>query len=232
VVEVVRKQREDAGVTRETPRDAAALQWLSEMGGAPLDLVGELLGTSQTRTYEVVARWHRAGWVHKGRPVIGPTWVWPTSATARRMLGWESVNEWSPRPATAEHTRAVAAVRLHWGASSSEQWIGERALRKQSGWRSTGDRVGHVPDGVWTDTDGKQWAIEVEITPKGPTRTSKHVLQVTSAVARQGAYGVRYVATRAATGDVRAAMAEAPEQWRGRLLVEPIEDIPMWRWQQ
>ena len=43
------------------PRDMWALMWLSEMRGAPMNVVADLLGSSEYNAYRVVRRW-RAGY--------------------------------------------------------------------------------------------------------------------------------------------------------------------------
>lgn len=239
MAEVVRKQRTDAGVIRETARDTAALQWLSEQYGAPLDLIEVLLDVSRVRAYQVVQRWREAGWVHTGKPAPGAMWVWPTAGTARRMLGRDTGGEWAPRPSTAAHTRAAAAVRLAWCSDQLEQggerqWISERELRQRTGYRSSGERVGHLPDGVWIDSDGRQWLVEVEITGKGTERTYRHVLAASATVAREGSHGLLYFVTAASEADVRAAAPRIPgEHGRDRIQIERIDTgkVKGWSWE-
>lgn len=231
-----RAQRSDIG-PRLTPRDAAALTWLAEQYGAPLDLVAQLLGTTRTRTYEVVRRWKRAGWVKTGTPVPGPTWVAPTQATARAYLDRERLGDWSPSPGIAAHTRAVAAVRLWLGFGPGvEGWTSERLLRAGSGFRAAGQSVGHLVDGqyVLRSSDGvpdREVLVEVELTPKGQRRTAEVVHEVIGQSTRRAAEtgmwcGVQYLTTRAAVRDVLAAVEQSRTPDR-RVRVEAIDDVPL-----
>lgn len=233
-----RARRSDVG-PRLTPRDAAALTWLAEQYGAPLDLVALLLGTTRTRTYEVVRRWRTAGWIKTGTPVPGPTWVAPTQATARQFLDRERLGDWSPNPTTAAHTRAVAAVRLWMGFGPGVPgWTSERLLRSETGYREQGQRVGHLADAVFILAATEQRAetevlVEVELTPKGAQRTRQTVSEVIAqSTRRTGANsgsgrnpGVLYVTTRAAVAEVQAA-ANGSEAGR-RVRVESIEEVPL-----
>ena len=231
-----RARRSDVG-PRLTPRDASALTWLAEQYGAPLDVLAALTGTSRDRTYAMVRRWRAAGWIKTGTPVPGPTWVAPTQATARQFLGRDRIGDWSPNPTTAAHTRAVSAVRL-WTRHGLDRpgWTSERLLRSETGYRETGQRVGHLPDAVFLSAPGapggpeREVLVEVELTPKGRQRTAQAVHEVIAQSTRRTAESGRepavlYVTTRAAEKDVRAAVNES--RVRDRVRVELIEDVPL-----
>lgn len=169
VEERQRAKRVDAGVVRQTARDAQLLEWMSSMYGLPLDLVRQALGISEVRTYQLVQRWVKAGWVRRGKVDAGPTWIWPTKAVADQYLGWKAP-EWAPRSTTAQHTRAAAAVRLHQAGLNLDRWVSERSLRHDQGWRQQGRKEPHTPDGIEILPDGRRVLIEVELTAKQRAR--------------------------------------------------------------
>lgn len=221
-----RRRRADAGTVRQTPRDAAALEWLSQMYGCPLDLLAVGLGVQLPGAREVTNRWRRAGWAEVAKVDLGPLWVWPTQATARAYLGWDA-GYWRPRPTTTAHTRAVAEVRL-WlqQGLTPEGWISDRMLRHEASGgrpRERGQKLPHVPDGVWTAPDGRRWAIEVELTPKSEARTYEALMQASNRAHQEWRGGVLYVVTEAARPVVEAARARLahPES----VEVRPIEQV-------
>src|SRR5690606_2477143 len=161
-----RSPRSDRGTVRQTARDVHLLTWLSEMYGAPLDLIERLAGVSRPRAYGLVSRWKKAGWVKSGQVDAGPAWVWPTQSTAAAYLE-RKVTNWRPGLARVAHLRATAAVRLHRVGADLTRWISERELTT-SQFLAKGDKPGHRPDGIEVLPDGRRIAIEVELTPKNP----------------------------------------------------------------
>jgi hypothetical protein len=67
-----------------------------------------------------------------------------------------------PDLATLAHDAAVTLVRLRLEEVWDGQWISEALLKSQE--------FSQIPDGVWVFPNGNRVAIEVENTPKGPTR--------------------------------------------------------------
>ncbi|GAB2453852.1 hypothetical protein [Nocardia tengchongensis] len=165
------------------PRDMWALWWLSQMGGAPMDVVAELLavwpktrpiparpGSSEANAYRVAQRWRDAGRINEEnlRPVPGGYWVVPTKETAGGLLNIR-VPEWMPSPMKAAHDIAVMRVRLHLAAGKThDTWVSERELRHRNGYLTKpGEPMPHLHDGHWTDDLGRLHAVEVELTRKG-----------------------------------------------------------------
>ncbi|WP_226351237.1 hypothetical protein [Pseudonocardia sp. ICBG601] len=164
-----RAKRSDAGVIRQTGRDAELMEWMAQMYGIPMDLLQHHLGVGQVTTYQLVQRWLKANWAKRGRVDAGPAWVWPMKATANQALGWDA-REWTPKPTISAHTRAVAAVRLHRLGFDLTRWKSERMLWHEHGWRLKDEEYPHMPDGVETLESGKKALIEVELTAKTRTR--------------------------------------------------------------
>lgn len=237
VTERTRAKRSDAGKVRQTARDAQALEWLSEMYGAPVDVVASLLGTTTTAAVKAVARWQRAGWVLSAYADSGPAWAWPTKKTAEAYLGFE-VAEWVPRPSMTAHTRAVAVARLAL-AKPGDTWVSERRLLQSAPKKELGKAQPYVPDAVLNRAEAGQWNVEVELTAKGVKRT-RAVLQramtaATAADAQGEDAGVLYVAGSSAVKTVvetawKSVAAEHPQlskKFRIMMLSELYERLGM-----
>lgn len=242
-----RARRIDAGVVRQTARDVAFLEFMAHQYGMPMDLVAQAAGVSMPRTYALVSRWKRAGWVKTGKVDTGPTWVWPTKSTARQYLGWDAA-EWTPRATTTQHVRAVAAVRLHRVGFDLERWISERTLRHEGGYRVRGQTEPHLPDGVEVLADGRRVLVEVELTAKAPSRYLEPARQTFEAYdgllleiqnrARQlGCVGVAYWCAPAALDVVQRSVVDFQERIRRAQKGKPndvqwfvckLEEVPGW----
>lgn len=219
---------------RMTPRDAQALEWLSQMYGAPLDVVAHLLSSTQKRAYALVKRWTDAGWADTGKPAAGPMWVWPKRQTAASYLGWDP-GYWVPRPSGADHLRASGVTRLALGGDA-EAWYPERQLRHEAAKRERGKTEPYLPDGLWRDQDGRWQAIEVELTSKGATRTREVIEKASASVGGRDsqASGVIYVcATRAIAATVTGAIDAWANKFGGdkgreiqsRFRIEMLSDL-------
>jgi hypothetical protein len=168
------RTRADAGVPRLTARDASALAWLSQMYGAPQDIVARLLGTTLRRSYAVTRRWedppHR---LVRTLPVppAAYRWVIPHPATAAEYLGWTPA-PWRPTLGTAGHLAAVAAVRLALRAATVDGWISQRVLRHRA---EIDDQVEESADadsvdGLASLGDGRVLRVQVlDTTPADPS---------------------------------------------------------------
>lgn len=226
-----RAKRVDAGVVRQTARDAALLEWIAHMYGLPMDLLQRYLGISQVRTYQLVQRWKRAGWVKTAKVDAGPTWVYLTRSTATRYLGWDA--DWTPRATNTGHARAVAALRLYRSDFELERWISERTLRHEQGYRKKGTKEEYTPDGIEVLPDGRRVLIEVELTAKGPDRMRGVVSDVMHRANHLGCFAVAYWATPSAASSVEAAVAAYRQEWGVRdvdpqWFIERIGDVPGW----
>jgi hypothetical protein len=146
-------------------RDIDTLVWLGEQYGARVDQLEILMDCGPRTAQRVIARLRDAGLVATRRLLVGePAWVIPTSAGLRAAGG--GFGAWQPRIGLLAHVAAVNDVRLHVQARSPEsEWISERLLARE---RRAGE---HLPDGV-VITDGRDVAIEVELTVKSRRRVT------------------------------------------------------------
>ncbi|MCX4094835.1 hypothetical protein [Nocardia sp. alder85J] len=180
-------------MTQLGPRDMHVLTILAEMYGAPLDLVVQMLGVSQSRAYRIVAKWVEAHMVpaHRVRPVPGSSWVYP-SRTACEVLLDRPVRYWVPTPKMAAHTRAVLELRLALTSMDLERWISERALRAEVGVVHAGQSRPHIHDGRYLTGAGEWWAVEVELTAKSAAAARSAVFQALQVAQRADCAGLTY----------------------------------------
>ena len=172
-------RRTDAGTVPVSGRDIDGLILCGEMYGAPYDLLAAGLNVQPDRLQGMVARWRAAGYAGTGQLGPGPAWCWLTRR-GLAALGLEFAAG-RPSPGRLAHLRAVLAARLALESSPAGQagqpcWRSERSIRATAGGRGGG---GHILDAeaCWAEIPGscypgERWAIEVELTPKGLTRTA------------------------------------------------------------
>ena len=149
-------------------RDLEMLAWMGEQCGARLDHLMDLVGTSRPMVQRMVRRMGASGLVRTERIIVAhPTWVIPT-ATGLAVCG-QSYDVWTPALASLLHTGAINDVRLHMQAQRPDsEWISERQLELEKAKEARRGR--HIPDGVLL-LEGREVAIEVELSPKGFQRT-------------------------------------------------------------
>jgi hypothetical protein len=218
-----RAPRSDAGRVRLTARDIAGLSVVAQMYAAPYDLLGERLGVTQPRLRAILARWRRAGLADTAVITAGPPWCWATQRGLRHLgYPWTYT---APALSRLAHTRAALACRMMIEAGDAyrargAQWRPERAIR------SAIPAVApcHIPDAeiIWPASGdggpGESWAIEVELTPKTLTRTTR----IMAGLLSQPYARVVYLCSGPALPVVtRAAAAFRPGQAEG-LAVRPI----------
>lgn len=247
-----RRRRRDAGAIRLNDRDLFALRCVSEHWAVRTDALAAVLGAyergresgelaslfhnesvSVEAARKVAARWQRAGLVEVAPILARGVHCW-TTHRGLRMLNLDHYRAASPAAVLLPHYEAVLNVRIRLDAMSPDAWISERAIRSQLPARTTGTSVPHIPDGELLTADGRV-AIEVELTPKGATRTLRIVRGLLTrtqgwtpsashepGAPRRYAY-VHYFATPdAARGLSRIKSELTPEEQR-RLRIEVIQ---------
>lgn len=178
---------------RLSPRDMVALTILSEMYGAPLDVVALMLGVSINRAYRITKKWESARMLsaRRVRPVPGPSWVVPTRATAESLLG-KPTRFWLPSPKMAAHTEAVLKLRLALVGLDLDRWVSERQLRAEVPPVAAGKARTHIHDGRFYSDDGSLVAVEVELTTKNASQAKSTMWQALRAAEQAGCSEVRY----------------------------------------
>ncbi|MFR9774183.1 hypothetical protein [Nocardia sp. SC052] len=178
---------------RLSPRDMRVVTILAEMYGAPMDRVAGMLGVQLTSAYRTVAKWRATHLVSgmKVRPVAGHTWVFPTRSATEAILPYYA-KYWTPSPKMAAHVTAVLDVRLALTGQDLDRWIPERQLRAELGMARPGEQRQHVHDGRFYDSEGRLWAVEVELTAKNLAAAKISVAKALHAARKANCAGVMY----------------------------------------
>ena len=220
------QRRADAETIRLSQRDIDGLLLTGEHYGAPYDLLADALRVQPDRLPKIMGRWRRTGYAATGRLGPGPGWCWLTrDGMTATGLGFPAI-----RPALGRlaHIRAVLASRLWLEASPAWQhgqawWHSERRLRADP----TAGRNDHVPDAEihWPSIAaspyaGQVWAIEVELTPKPVTRTTRIMTGLLSPLRYAQ---VVYLTAPAARPVVTRAVASLPP---GEQVRVAVRDLP------
>ena len=224
------KARHDNGALWLTQRDIDGLVLCGEHYAAPYDLLAAaLLIGSQATMYRLMMRWRDTGYAATGQLGRGPSWCWLTSkGMAATGLGFPA-----PRPALTRlaHIRAVLAARLWLEARpvwtrGQAWWHSERRLKAAQLPPGSRGRREHVPDAEihWPSIDGSPhagqvWALEVELTPKALTRTSRIM---TGLLSPPRYARVLYLTAAAAEPVVTRAAAALPRYQQARLTVQNL----------
>ena len=220
------QRRADAETIRLSQRDIDGLLLTGEHYGAPYDLLADALRVHPDRLPRIMGRWRRTRYAATGRLGPGPGWCWLTrDGMTATGLGFPAIQ---PALARLAHIRAVLAARLWLEASPAWQhgqawWHSERRLRAD---HPAAGRNDHVPDAeihwpsIASPYAGQVWAIEVELTPKPITRTTRIMTELLSPlryaqVVYLTAPAARPVVTRAvallpAAEQVRVAVRDLP----------------------
>jgi hypothetical protein len=220
-----RRRRYGAGMLRLSQRDIDGLLLCGEHYGAPYDLLGMALGTSQVALFQVVKRWRDLGYAASGRLGPGPAWCWLT----REGMTETGLRFSAARPSLGRlaHIRAVLAARLWLEGGQAWQdgqawWRSERRLHTGRGRSATG----HLPDAEvhWPSIEsspyaGQIWALEVELSPKPVARTVGIMAQL---LAEMRYATVVYLAAPAARSVVLQAVAALPAPERSRVAVRDL----------
>jgi hypothetical protein len=219
-------RRANAGTVRLSQRDIDGLMLCGEHWGAPFDLLAAALRVQPGRLSPITVRWRRAGFAASGRLGPGPGWCWLTrDGMAATGLGYPA-----GRPALGRlaHIRAILAARLWMQASAAWNegqawWHSERRLRAE---QPAAGRREHVPDAEvhWPSIEprpyaGQVWAIEVELTPKPVTRTTRIMAGL---LAPMTYAQVIYLTAPAARSVVMRAAASLPPSEQARVVVREL----------
>ncbi len=152
---------ESAVVSR---RDLDALRWIGEQYAVRADQLVAWLDCNPRTVQRLLARLREQRLADVRRLLVGePAWAIPT-VRGLRACGLQ-FGAWQPRLGSLEHVAAVTEVRLHIQSRAGEsEWVCERVLARE---KQTPQE--HLADGIVL-LDGRQIAIEVELTVKSKRR--------------------------------------------------------------
>ncbi|MFD0000167.1 hypothetical protein [Nocardia sp. NPDC127526] len=169
-----------------TARQSQVLDGTADMHGMQVDLIAHFLDVELSTAYDILRPLIRNGSLYPlTRVGPGRAWVIPKKEAAAPRLGWKP-KDWTPSTRWANHDRAVAQARIMLVGSDPHRWVSERQLRHRAEEIAAASREvaefsssreprrdrAHVHDGwVLRKVHGELqwWAVEVELTRKGPT---------------------------------------------------------------
>ena len=151
-----------------TKRDGEMMGWLNGFGYAQIKHIAVKLKTSEKTAYRRMQKLVREGYCQHDRLWFGEPGVYRLTAKGVGASNDELPQVRAVNVAQAKHQLAVISLSLHLEKTSTGHFIPERQLRRCLGLTGVGQSQ-HVCDGVWVQ-DGKQFAIEVELSNKGKRR--------------------------------------------------------------
>jgi hypothetical protein len=146
-------------------RDLDMLRFVGEQYAVRADQLRTRLDCNPRTVQRLLARLRERRLIDVRRLLVGePAWAVPTVAGLR--IAGLPFGVWRPRLGALSHVGAVTDVRLHVErCSPHSEWVCERVLA-----RDKRDPEEHLADGVVV-LDGREIAIEVELTIKSKRRT-------------------------------------------------------------
>jgi hypothetical protein len=163
-----RRARRDRGSHQVSERDVELLKLIGEQYAITLDQLARLIGRTYRTARGLRDRWCNAGWTDSAKLAVElPPFVWLTGRGSR--LVESPFRTWDAGSGLATHIEAVTKVRLLLEHELRlGTWECERAIAQR--WPSRSEARHHLPDGILTNNDQTQIAIEVELTLKSRTR--------------------------------------------------------------
>lgn len=157
-----------------TPRDRRVLTWVGEMYAVRLDLLQKLIereGAREitlSRAYKMIAKYKEMGLCEYER-ILGtePLYIWLTPKGLREV-GLSDYSYQAPSLMLIKHYHAVTLVRFALERKNpTHTWKSERAIRGEVASIDAKERKNkHVADGLIISPEGKEIAIEAELTRK------------------------------------------------------------------
>ncbi|WP_433562313.1 hypothetical protein ACQP1O_33180 [Nocardia sp. CA-151230] len=169
-----------------TARQNQVLDVTTDMRGMQVDLIAAYLDVELSTAYDIIRPLISNGALFPlTRVGQGKAWAVPTKTVTAPRLGWRT-KDWTPSMMWANHDRAAAQARIMLIGSDPHRWVSERQLRHRAEEIAAATRAvaefgssreprpgkPHVHDGwVLRRINGELqwWAVEVELTRKGPT---------------------------------------------------------------
>ena len=177
---LARATRKDKGRPRWTERDDYCLWWVGEQRAVRYDQLRLLLAResdhetaspgwlSASRTIQTIQRWQKGGLAHYIQPYARrPGFVY----LSRKGLRFAELDyRYSePRESQLTHLSYINQARLKLEEEYDDEdgeWISERAILAEQERRTPGQRLQHVPDGIFAFANGTALELEVELSRK------------------------------------------------------------------
>jgi hypothetical protein len=151
-----------------TEREIQILRFINEFGFCSIQQIMKFSGRKKTRCYESMMVLNRLGLVKHKRIIYGVSGVYYVTQKGAEFTDLIPLHKISL--GIYEHQLSIVDVYLKLKEQLPEfKWLSERRLLSDKYMEGLGRR-GHLPDGILVFPDGKQIAIEIEITMKAKRR--------------------------------------------------------------
>lgn len=151
-----------------TDRDCAIMRFINDFGFCEMPHIVKQFGLNKPRNYKVMQRLVQGGYVIHERVFYYRHGIYRLSKKGAEHTGLPVLNKIPV--GIYEHQMALIEVYIKLMKEYPDAtWISERSIKRDQCMRGIGRR-GHVADGMLIMPDGKQIAIEVELTMKGRYR--------------------------------------------------------------
>lgn len=157
-----------------TQRDREILKFINQFGFCEMPQIEKRFGLKKPRSYKVIKRLVRECFVIHERIFHHRHGIYRLSKSGAELTDLPAIDKVSV--ANYHHQLMVIEVCMQLAKKYPEAiWMSERELVRENFKKFKMERGqrGHMPDGVMLFPDGKQIAIEVELTMKGSWRLEK-----------------------------------------------------------
>ena len=154
-----------------TKRDMEIIRFINEFGFCEMPQIERQFGIKKPLSYRLVRRLIRAGLIIHQRIFHSTYGIYYVTAQGAKCtdlppLGTISLGRY-------EHQQAVTNVFIQLQRKYPDtNWISERRLKHEKYFQGVGKK-GHLSDGMLVFSDGKQIAIEIELSLKGKERINR-----------------------------------------------------------
>lgn len=151
-----------------TERDLEILHFINQFGFCEMPHLDKRFAMRKPRNYQVINRLVKAGLMKHERVFYGRHGIYRLSPKGAKLTTLPPL----ARIPLANYTHDITLIEVYLQLCQHHpeaQWISERQLMQDKHADGVGKR-GHLPDGILMFPDGKQIAIEVELTLKGRQR--------------------------------------------------------------
>jgi len=157
-----------------TQRDREIMTFINQFGFCEMPQIEKMFSLRKPRNYKVMQRLVREGLVIHERIFYHRHGIYRLSKTGAEFTDLPAIDK--VYTANYHHQLMVIEVYMQLTKKYPEAvWISERVLIRDNfkKFKMEAGQRGHMPDGVLLLPDGKQIAIEVELTMKGAWRLEK-----------------------------------------------------------
>ncbi|MEN9917257.1 MAG: hypothetical protein RLY40_1189 [Pseudomonadota bacterium] len=151
-----------------TSRDVTILQFINEFGFCEMPQINQRFDLRKPRNYQLINKLMRHGLLHHERIFYRRHGLFRLTQAGSRFTSLPPLHRVSL--ANYHHDLAVLTLYLKFRTFyPNAAWISERKLKHDKYKLGVGQQ-GHLPDGILVFPDGKQVAIEVELSCKNKQR--------------------------------------------------------------